>query len=155
VLFVVLFAIFDVVLLSTTGTRAFYEVRLGTAAVADTLIGATGINTSLSGTQINLSSRVLQIDPDCTGLLLIAMYAALVIAYPAPAKVKGVGLLVGAPALLLANLGRLVGVAVASELLPDEAFAFTHDYLFKVLMVAVIIALWAWWLTYAQRHARR
>ena len=62
------------------------------------------------------------------------------------------GLAVGLPIIALANLLRLVAAAYASEHLNAATFTFTHDYLFKVGMILVVVALWASWLQMAGGH---
>ena len=153
-IFVTVFAVLDGILLWTWNTKAFYDVRLWTAAAASALINVSGVPATRLGTSIYLSSRILQIDSDCTALLVLATFVSLLVAYPVSLRTKATGLLVGAPALLAANQLRLVAVAQASEMLLAASFAFAHDYLFKVFMVAVVIGLWAWWLAYARRQAR-
>ena len=44
-------------------------------------------------------------------------------------------------------------MAQLSAPLSDKAFIFVHDYLFKVLMIGVIIVLWALYLVFAKRNA--
>jgi exosortase/archaeosortase family protein len=152
--FVITFAILNGLLLFVWNTRAFYGVRTATALIANGLINASGVPATRLGTRIYLSSRVLEIDGDCTALLVLAVYGSLVVAYPVLLRTKAVGLLVGLPALLVLNQVRLVAVAHASELLSGGAFSFVHDYLFKVFMIAGVVGLWAWWLAYARRRAR-
>ncbi len=124
-----------------------------TTRAATALISAAGIPVTRTGIQMFLSTRILEIDLDCTAIQLIALYAALVVAYPVSTRTKLLGLAIGVPAILLANLLRLLGVAVASEYASPAAFAFVHDFLFKVVMILVIMGLWAWWLQEARRHA--
>lgn len=153
--FVLGFAIFDLILLGSIRAEWFVALMEATARVAASLMNATGLEASVLRNDITLSTRILRIDPDCTGLLIVGMYSALLVAYPVAWRTRMIGLAVGIPAILGANLFRLVAVGHASELLADEPFAFVHDYLFKVFMVAVVIALWAGWLAYARHQARR
>lgn len=153
--FLVVFALLELALL-LSAQRPWYDgVMTGTAVAANALINATGVPATAMHTQVFLSSRVLQIDPDCTGLPVAAIYVALILAYPVRLSTKAIGLAIGIPVILLANMARLVAVAHASELLPDNAFSFAHDYLFKVFLVAVVIAAWASWLAYARGVERR
>jgi exosortase/archaeosortase family protein len=83
----------------------------------------------------------------------MALYVALVVAHPMSSRMRLIGLAVGLPAIALGNLLRLLGVAFASEHLSQPAFAFAHDFVFKVVMVLFIVALWGWLLLAARRDA--
>jgi len=125
----------------------------GTAQVAAVLVRGVGIPVTVVGNQMALASRILQIDVDCTALAIAAVYVALVVAYPLAVRTKMLALVVGIPVIAVTNLLRLVAVAVASEHLSPALFSFVHDYLFKVVMVLVVVGLWAAWLEIARSHA--
>lgn len=126
-----------------------------TTRVAGACAVATGLTPVIAGNQLQFANRILQIDLDCTGISLAIVFAALVLAYPLGWRTKAVGLALGLPILGLANMARLTAVAHLSARLGDEAFGFTHDYLFMVVMVAVVMALWSAYLTLARRYAAR
>ncbi len=77
------------------------------------------------------------------------------IAYPLSVRTRLLALAVGLPVIAVANMLRLLGVAVASEHLNAATFAFAHDYLFKIAMVLVVVALWVSWLEAARGHASK
>ncbi|MDR3686258.1 MAG: archaeosortase/exosortase family protein [Coriobacteriia bacterium] len=153
VVFACVFALFEAAIWGATATGHLYPLMEITAKTTAGLLSVVGIPVARNGIQLMLSTRILEIDLDCTALQLVALYAALVIAYPLSVRVKLVGLAVGVPAILVANLLRLLGVALAAEHLGPALFAFVHDFLFKVVMVLVIVALWGWWLQMARRNA--
>jgi len=124
-----------------------------TARLTGACANATGVAATVAGNDVILATRALRIDPDCTGITLVMIYAALVLAYPLNWKRKVLGLSLGVPVILVANLARLLGVAQLSGLLSDRPFLFVHDYLFKIVMMAVVIAAWAVYLSAARRHA--
>jgi exosortase/archaeosortase family protein len=113
----------------------------------------TGVPASVAGNEVALPTRILRIDLDCTGASLMLVYAALVLAYPLSAKRKLVGLAIGLPIIVLANLLRLAAVTQLSGPLDDKAFLFVHDYLFEVAMVSVVIIAWGSYLAWARRSA--
>ena len=116
-----------------------------TASLTYSLVRLTGLPAVASGNQIVLSNRVLLINADCTGFFIIAVFAALVLAHPAPWREKGLALMVGVPVILVANLVRLVAVAHVAVSFP-AAFTVVHDYIFQVGMVLLAAAVWWWWL---------
>ncbi|MEI7814218.1 MAG: archaeosortase/exosortase family protein [Coriobacteriia bacterium] len=122
------------------------------ARITASLSSVIGIPVTLNGIQITTSRNILEIDPDCTAIQLMALYSALILAYPIPWKTRGIGLAVGIPAIAVVNIARLLGVVVASVTLSPQAFLFVHDYLFKVAMMLVVFGLWGWWLLYARRN---
>jgi exosortase/archaeosortase family protein len=152
-LFAVLFGLFEAAIWGMFFLGQLNPLMTGTASLSAVLIGLVHIPASLSGIDITLPSRVLEIDVDCTAIQLAALYAALVIAYPVPPKTRLLGLIVGLPAIFVANLGRLLAVAVVSEHLNEAMFSFAHDFLFKVVMMLLIIGLWGWWLQTARQRA--
>ena len=153
VTFVVIFAVMQALVL-VLATRGFFEPILNaTASFTGACSNATGVPAAVAGNEIALSSRILRIDLDCTGISLMLIYAALVLAYPLSIKRKLIGLGIGIPAIAVFNQLRLLAVAQLSGVLADDVFYFVHDYLFKVLMVAVVIVLWALYLASARRHA--
>jgi len=151
--FVVLYAIFQSLVWMLIYRNAIGPLLTTTAYVAGALFNVTGVPAKVIGNEILLATRTLRIDPDCTGLSLMALYAALVLAYPFTMRRRVIGLAAGLPALLVANMVRLDFVAQASQRLDERAFLFVHDYLFQIVMVGVVIGLWAVYLVSARRHA--
>lgn len=128
-------------------------VMRATASLTGACASLTGVNAVVSGNEVRLASRILRIDVDCTGIALMTVFSALVLAYPLAAKRKLLGLAIGLPVLVVANLIRLTAVAQLSGPLSDRAFLFVHDYLFQIGMMLVVILLWATYLAWARRHA--
>jgi len=152
--FVLVFALFESLIWAAAMSGRLDWLMELTARAAAVLIHGVGIPATLLGNQILLTSRILQIDLDCTALPIAALYSALVIAYPLPIRMRLLALGVGLPVIAVANLLRLLGVAFASEYLSPDVFIFAHEYLFKIVMVFVVVALWAVWLQIARGHAQ-
>jgi exosortase/archaeosortase family protein len=152
--FVLLFSVFAFAVLFAGASGYLGWLMTWTTRAAGFLIVSFGIPATILGNQIHLATRTLQIDIDCTAILIVALYASLVIAYPLSIRTRLLALLVGIPVIAVVNLLRLLGVAVAVEHLGPAAFAFVHDFLFKVGMVLVVVGLWAGWLQMARGHAR-
>jgi len=153
VLFFVIFAVLQTALWGLTYKGYFDPVMGLTADMTGACANATGVPATVSVNDVVLESRILRIDPDCTGVTLMMVYAALVLAYPLGVKRKLIGLAIGIPAIFVANMIRLLAVAQLSGPLEDRTFFFVHDYLFKVVMMAVVIVAWAVYLASARRHA--
>ena len=148
--FLVCFAVlFAAIVWLNVRTPLINDFEATTAAAATVLMNLTGVIATRADTLINLPGRQLLIGPDCTALTIVAMFAALVVAYPVKASSRALGVLAGTLAILVANLIRLVAIAHVSGA-PDPVFYALHDFLFQVGMVAVAIAVWACWLVFAR-----
>ena len=148
--FVVCYAVLLGVFVWASGnTRMLADAEVATAAAAGALMNLTGVAATRVGTLISVPGRQLSIGPDCTGISIAVLLVSLVIAYPVKISSKLIGVLAGVVAVLIANLLRLVAVAQISRA-PDAVFNTAHDFLFQVGMVAVAVAVWAYWLSFAR-----
>jgi exosortase/archaeosortase family protein len=152
--FILVFLVFESVIWAAAVTGRLDWLMAWNTQAAAVLIKAVGIPLTVAGNQIVLASRILRIDLDCTALPIAALYSALVIVYPLPIRSRLLALAVGLPVIAVANLLRLLGVAVASESMSPSVFIFAHEYLFKIVMVLVVVALWVGWLQMAQGNAK-
>lgn len=110
-----------------------------------------GTDAAVQGNLILLPSRTLEVDPQCTAVDLMAVYAALVLAYPFAWTKRLAALLVGSVMLQVANIVRLVAVAWVAGFLDQRSFMLVHDYLFEFAMVFVVLMMWAVSLSLAKR----
>jgi exosortase/archaeosortase family protein len=152
VVFVVLLAVSLAVLTLARGWSGWRAITGVTASVGGSSARFFGVNATVTGNLIQLPSRSLSVDPACTAVTLLALYVALVLAYPVSWNMRFLAIAVGTPVLFLANIARLVGVAWASELLTDKPFYLVHDYLFEFGMVFVVMLMWVVWLSFASRR---
>jgi archaeosortase B (VPXXXP-CTERM-specific) len=140
----VLAALVTLVALSPVGM--IRPLQDGTAAVTAALLRLAGVDVRLTGNMLHLDAGTLLITRDCTGLYLVAVFAALVVAYPA-ARRKCLGALSwGVPALAALNLVRLLGAGLILQYVPG-AFSVVHDFLFQVVLMLSVLLLWFVWLS--------
>ena len=125
----------------------------GLARLAARFISLSGVWAVAAGPAVYLANRALAIDLACTAVFVAALYSAMVLAYPVRWQSRLLGVAIGVPAILVANVARLVAGAHVSSAMP-AAFGFVHDYLFQVGMILLTVALWLGWLAYARSHAR-
>jgi len=83
---------------------------------------------------------------ECTGLYTTIIYFAIIGAYPARLKEKGLGLLIGVPAIHILNLARMVFIALVLYHKRD-LFHFFHGYLWQVSFVVFMLLLVILWMT--------
>jgi exosortase/archaeosortase family protein len=150
--FAAYFAVFSALILFLDSRGLLRWLQDVTAIASDAGVRMLGIGTVRNGTLIHLSQRVLAIDLACTAVFIMALYAALVLAYPVSARDRLVGIVVGIAIISVGNVLRIVAAAVVAQTAPP-LFTFFHDYLFQVGMVLLTVAAWAAWLLYLKRHA--
>ena len=80
----------------------------------------------------------------------VALLATGILAYRASVAKKIVGVLVGAPALLLLNLVRLVHLYVVGVRRPYW-FAPLHQWVWELVVVLATAGLWVAWLLWVDR----
>lgn len=135
------------------GWSGWAPITTWMASTTGAIAALLGVQAQVEGNLIHLGTRSLSVDPACTGAALLAVYSALVLAYPVSRKMKFIALAVGLPTLVLVNFGRLTAVAFLSEMLSGRAFFIVHDYLFEFGMVFSVLIVWAVWLSYAKRSS--
>ena len=112
----------------------------------DNLIGGSA---RVEGTDIILGSAlsgspVLNINHECTGVFLAMLLVSFVLAYPAAARARVMGLVVGLPLLLLAKVIRLGVLGRLIEVYP-AAFFYFHEYVWQgIFMVLILLGCFAW-----------
>jgi exosortase/archaeosortase family protein len=134
-----------VLLVALLPQSAVRPVEEATAWATHWLLSALGVESDASASYVRLSQGILSMTRSCTGAFSVAVYAGLVLATSAPWKDRGAAILLGVPTLLILNLGRLLGAGLVLESLP-RAFGPLHDYVFQVVMVLAVLALWFVWL---------
>jgi exosortase/archaeosortase family protein len=149
--FAAYFLLFDVAIVAVDLFGGWRPMLQAWASVSAGIARLLGVHLVLAGTQIGIGTRTLSIDLPCSAIFIAALFISLVLAYPVSWKARLLGLAIGLPAILLANVLRLVAVEVVQATAP-AAFPFVHDYLFEVGMVFVTLAAWAYWLSLARRH---
>lgn len=87
------------------------------------------------------------IDEGCTATLIMATYAAAVIAYPSDRRSRVLGVATGIPVLLMVNVLRLVSLGWVG-LHVRASFDAIHMYWWQVFFVAgtgLLWFAWVWW----------
>jgi len=120
-----------------------------TAKVALALIHYSGMEAAKMGTVISHPAGfAYEIYFRCTGFLPIAFLVVSILAYPRPIKYKIIGIMVGAPFLILFNLVRLVDLFYIGVNNPT-AFHFAHSIFWEALTIITVFGLWLFWLKWS------
>lgn len=81
----------------------------------------------------------------CDGIVLFALFAIFIIAFPGPVKHKAWFVPVGIVGIHLLNILRVAALAIIVDINPDW-LAFNHDYTFTILVYSAVIGLWYLWI---------
>lgn len=80
----------------------------------------------------------------CDGLVLFALFAAFIIAYPGPLRHKAWYLPLGILGIHAINVGRVAALAIIVNINPNW-LAFNHDYTFTIFVYSFVFLLWYIW----------
>jgi exosortase/archaeosortase family protein len=128
----------------------------GVVALSAWLIQAIGIDVSAQGVFLNLNHAVMEVKFGCNGLEAILLYTAAVLAYPATAKLRFIGIVAGATLLQLLNIIRIGVLAWVLEY-HEAQFALMHEYITQSIMIALAFIIFLFYLQIAERehHTQR
>ena len=115
------------------------------AWLAGTILGAVGAPVASLGPMVSIGSFAVEIKNNCNAIYEAGLFAAAVWAYPAPARAKAVGTLIGVSILYLVNLVRVLSL-LAIGFLARRWFDVAHLYVWQVVFFAVVAACWFGWI---------
>ncbi len=118
-------------------------------AVAFATIGGLALNllslkATASGTMLRVDGFVAQIDDVCTGIFVVAMYLSAVLAYPSRPGEKLKGFLLGASAILILNMIRVVSLMYIGRYFPT-LFEAAHLLVWQSLIIFSALLVWIYW----------
>ncbi len=133
------------------------HLHLGPVQRAITRSAAAGANwlgadAEVEDTLIKTPHAALEINHECTGMFVLIVYAAFVLAYPAPWQQRLSGIVTGVVVLTAINVARLVVLTVIASEYPDW-FAYFHEYFFQGLFIALLAFLASLWTERVRRAA--
>lgn len=112
------------------------------------LIQLIGIEVRAQGPMLFIENAILEVKFGCNGLEAIMLYTAAVLAYPACAKARVIGIVAGSLFLQVLNLIR---IAILSWVLVNEQqyFGIMHEYITQSIMIALAFFAFVTYLYYA------
>jgi exosortase H (IPTLxxWG-CTERM-specific) len=114
------------------------------ARVSGAILNALGEPAAVSGTEIRSPSFAVRIENGCNGLETVLLFAAAVLAFPAPWKRRLAGLLLGFAAIELVNLVRVVSLFLIGVHRP-ALFSASHTVLWQSFVVLFGVLLFLSW----------
>ena len=89
-------------------------------------------------------NNVIAIGNPCNGLVIMALYAGFIIAYPGKLSFKVVFIISGILIIFCLNLARVVALTF-NWMYFRSSFEFNHNYTFTFLVYAVVFIMWMVW----------
>lgn len=93
----------------------------------------------------------IRIAPGCNGVEAVIILFAAIFAFPAPWKHKFIGFLLGALAIQLLNLIRIISLFYIGQW-SEVAFEWAHLYLWQALIMLDALVVWLIWLRYLPKR---
>ena len=81
----------------------------------------------------------------CNGITPLSLLISGVVAFPTSWRARGLGLLIGIPAVLVINLLRILGLYAIRAYYP-EWFDRSHLYVAQAFVILFTAGVWLWWL---------
>ena len=120
-------------------------LKTATAAPVGFLLRLLFQNATRHSDIIAVDAFQIQIIYECTGVFLVIVFCACVLAYPASWKAKAVGLAAGVPVIYATNILRVVLVTLVGRYSPF-LFKYFHDYFWYGTFTLIIVFTWVFWL---------
>ena len=124
----------------------FLSANLAAAAAATLRLAGWAAHVDLRESRLlvlNGQPSVIVGDP-CNGLLLYALFAGFIIAFPGPIRHKLWFVPLGMLAIYALNVGRVAGLAL-NHVYWHPTVGFNHHYTFTFVVYGAIGALWITW----------
>jgi len=129
-----------------------YLVPVQSAIASVVTAGANllGGDVRVYGPIIDVTRIKLEVNHECTAVFVLLVYAAFVLAYPAPWKSRLLGIVVGAVVLTAVNISRLIALTLIAQSRP-ELFNYLHEYFFQGVFIALLAVLASLWTEQVRR----
>jgi exosortase H (IPTLxxWG-CTERM-specific) len=121
------------------------------AAASGVTLDAIGQEVVRTGTVLRSPRFAVNIRNGCNGLEAMVILLAAMVAFPAPWRARLAGLALGAAAIQVVNLVRVVALFLTGAYLP-RFFDTSHTVVWQSLVILSAVLIWVFW---AQRVAPR
>ena len=145
ILFVVLLAgSFTLLSVNAVNDHVVEPFTAGVARVSGELLGLVGQHVTLRGTVIENPRFAVNIRNGCNGVETVVIFAAAVLAFPAPWRSRLIGLVLGVVAIQAINLVRVVALFLTGVYLP-KFFDSSHTVIWQSVVILCGVLLWIFW----------
>jgi len=150
--FALFMGIFYAVLLIPAVDRWMYDYLAANAWISHAVLNLLGFDTLLNKTQISSGDFSIVVRRGCDAVEPAALFASAVLAFPAPAAKKVVGILAGTLVLLAINILRVVSLFWIG-IVARPLFAKVHLEIWPLLFILAALALCAVWIRWTRTQA--
>ncbi len=133
--------------------RLLFDYLRLNAWLSGLILDLFGQGVSVSGVEIQSAKAVIAVRKGCDAVEPAWMFAAAVLAFPAPWRSKLLGIVAGISFLLALNLVRIVTLFLAKAYVP-EWFPTIHLEIWPVAFILSAILLWNVWFARTKRVSR-
>lgn len=147
--FLVLFAVllgggFALISLNWVNDNVIEPFTGGIARVSGAVLDVLGQDVRMNGTVIQGSRFAVNIRNGCNGVEAMLIFLAAVLAFPAPWRSRGLGLVLGILAIQLVNLVRVVVLFLTGAYFP-KLFDTSHTVIWQTVVILFSVLLWIYW----------
>ncbi|MDO7886210.1 exosortase X [Hymenobacter cheonanensis] len=131
--------------------RLDHWLSVNIAAASAGLLRGLGFAASVGGdtSVLFMGNRpAVVVGSPCNGLVLYALFAGFIVAFPAPLRPKLWFIPLGMGLLYLLNIVRVAALAL-NQHYAHQSVDFNHHYTFSFVVYGCICLLWMWWV---RRH---
>lgn len=122
------------------------------AAVSAWILSAAGEEIRAEGNVLHGPGGDMVVKRGCDALEPAALFAAAVLAFPAPWRAKLIGVAIGVPVLLVFNVVRIVSLHYVLKHAP-RWFETAHVDIWQPFFIFAAMALWVGWIVWFIRPA--
>ena len=105
-------------------------------------------NNILQSTTTGMGVAIL---PGCNAVEACIILIAGVLAFPAPWRLRLLGIVIGVVAVQLVNLLRIISLFYLAQW-NSFWFEIAHTYLWQILIMLDVLVFWLFWIRYVGRH---
>ena len=133
-------------LLRTSIMREYVSEPLAAAfaSVSGLMLNLLSLKATATGTLLSIDGFAARIDDVCTGIFVVAIYLSAVLAYPSRVGEKLKGLFLGASAILILNMIRVVSLMYIGRFFP-ALFETAHLVVWQSLIIFSALLVWIYW----------
>ncbi|MFQ5515093.1 MAG: archaeosortase/exosortase family protein [Myxococcota bacterium] len=139
----------DLYLLEGHVSRKLTETSAAAVALGLELAGG---DARRSGSTLYFGGSAFRVIDECTGIEVMALFGAAILAFPSPWRRRLRGLAVGLPILIALNLVRMVTLVWLGAS-SARALELGHVYVWPVIVLTVALGLWLHWARLAVEDA--
>jgi len=142
--FVILLAAYLLIAWNPVNDRVIVPFTEGIARVSGAVLNFIGQDVTVNGTVIASARFGVNINNGCNGVEAMLILLASIVAFPASMKARALGLLLGAIAVQLLNLVRIVSLYLLGAYQP-RLFDTFHTAVWQIIIILAAIGFFLIW----------